>query len=472
MDANSFDVLVIGGGPGGYVAAIRAAQLGFRTALVEKQHLGGICLNWGCIPTKTLLRSAELFEILHAPERFGLSVENMRADLAGIVKRSREVASRLNDGVKFLMQKNRISVVWGSASFEAPGRVVVRSSESVGPPGSLGPGIYEAAHVVIATGARPRTIPMLRPDKKIVWTYFDALTPSTLPSSLLIVGSGAIGVEFASFYRALGSDVTLVEVKSQILPGEDPEISILARKAFEKRGIRILTGAEVRATTFGEDDVLVEIAHDGSVQSRKFDRIISAVGVVGNVEGLGLEQIGVRFESGCIAVHDHGRTTVPGVYAIGDVAGPPMLAHKAEHEGVQCIEAIKGLLGHSPDRPVIPACTYSSPQIASVGLTEEQAKARNIDVRIGRFPFSGNGKAIALGEDVGFVKVVFDREYGQLLGAHMVGPDVTELIHGIVLAMNLETTEADIMRTIFPHPTLSEAVREATLDAYGIALNR
>src|SRR6202162_2061088 len=472
MAEPSFDVLIIGSGPGGYVTAIRAAQLGFKTAIIERDYLGGICLNWGCIPTKALLRSAEIFHYLQHAKDYGLSAENVGFDAAAVVQRSRAVSKRLNDGVGFLMKKNKVIVIWGEGNIEAPGKVSVKASKSPPPKGALGAGAYQAKHVIIATGARPRVLPGLEPDKKLVWTYFEAMVPDRMPKSLLVVGSGAIGIEFASFYRTLGAEVTVVEVLPQILPVEDAEIAAFARKSFEKQGIKILTGAKVTKLDKESDAVTATIDDGkGGTQTLTVDRVIAAVGVVGNIENLGPETLGVKTERGAIVVDALGKTSVPGIYAIGDVAGPPLLAHKAEHEGVICVEAIKGLHPHPMDRKLIPRCTYCTPQIASVGLTEQAAKEKKLDIRVGRFPFVGNGKAIALGEDQGLVKVIFDKKTGQLLGAHMVGAEVTELIQGYVVAMNLETTEAELMHTVFPHPTLSEMMKEAVLDAYGRVLN-
>jgi dihydrolipoamide dehydrogenase len=472
MADTTFDIIIIGSGPGGYVTAIRAAQLGFKVAIVERAYLGGICLNWGCIPTKALLRSAEIFHYLQHSKDYGLSAEKVTFDPSAVVKRSRAVAKRLNDGVGFLMKKNKVSVIWGEAAIEAAGKVTVKAGKSEAPKGALGPGSYQAKHIILATGARPRVLPGLEPDQKLVWTYFEAMVPERMPKSLLVIGSGAIGIEFASFYRTLGADVTVVEVLPQILPVEDAEIAAFARKAFEKQGIKILTGAKVTKLDKKADTVTATIDDGkGATQTLSVDRVISAVGVVGNIENLGLEKLGVKTDRGAIVIDGYGRTNVPGIYAIGDVAGPPLLAHKAEHEGVICVEAIKGLKPHPMDKRLIPGCTYCSPQIASVGLTEQAAKEQKRDVRIGRFPFVGNGKAIALGEDQGLVKVIFDKATGQLLGAHMVGAEVTELIQGYVVAMNLETTEEELMHTVFPHPTLSEMMKEAVLDAYGRVLN-
>ncbi len=471
MADNSFDILIIGSGPGGYVCAIRAAQLGFKTAIVERDYLGGICLNWGCVPTKALLRSAEIYHYMQHAKDYGLKADNVGFDAAAIVKRSRAVSKRLNDGVGFLMKKNKISVIWGEAVIDAPGKVTVSASKSEAPKGAFGPGQYQAKHIIIATGARPRVLPGLEPDKKLVWTYFEAMVPPVISKSLLVIGSGAIGIEFASFYRTLGSEVTVVEVLPQILPVEDQEIQTFARKSFEKQGIKILTNTKVVKLDKKSDSVTATIEEGGKTQQITVERVISAVGVTGNIENLGLEKLGVKIERGLIAIDPFNKTNVPGIYAIGDVCGPPMLAHKAEHEGVICVEAIKGLHPHPMNKLMIPGCTYCSPQIASVGLTEQAAKAKGIDIRVGRFPFVGNGKAIALGEDQGLVKVIFDKKTGQLLGAHMVGAEVTELIQGYVVAMNLETTEEELMHTIFPHPTLSEMMKEAVLDAYGRVLN-
>jgi dihydrolipoamide dehydrogenase len=472
MAETSFDVIIIGSGPGGYVTAIRAAQLGFKTAIIEREYLGGICLNWGCIPTKALLRSAEIFRYMQHAKSFGLSAEKVAYDGTAVVKRSRAVAKRLNDGVGFLMRKNKVAVIWGEAALDAPGKVTVRAGKSEAPKGALGPGTYAAQHVIIATGARPRVLPGLEPDGKAIWTYFEAMVPERIPKSILVVGSGAIGIEFASFYRDFGAEVTVVEILPQILPVEDAEIAAFARKQFEKEGIKIFTGAKLTRLEKKSDGALATIEDaKGGTQSVAVERVISAVGVTGNIENLGLEKLGVKTERGAIVVDALNRTNVPGIYAIGDVAGPPLLAHKAEHEGVICVEAIKGLKPHPMDKQLIPGCTYCSPQIASVGLTERAAKDKDIDIRVGRFPFVGNGKAIALGEDQGLVKVIFDKKSGALLGAHMVGAEVTELIQGYVIAMNLETTEEELMHTVFPHPTLSEMMKEAVLDAYGRVLN-
>jgi dihydrolipoamide dehydrogenase len=463
MAETSFDVIVIGAGPGGYVAAIRAAQLGFKTAVVEREHLGGICLNWGCIPTKALLRTAEVYHNMQHAKDFGLSAEKIGFDTDAVVKRSRAVSKRLTDGVGFLMKKNKISVIDGTAKITKPGEVKVEGKNA---------GTYQAKHIIIATGARPRVLPGIEPDKKLVWTYFEAMVPERMPKSLLVMGSGAIGIEFASFFRTMGSEVTVVELLPQILPVEDEEIAAHARKRFEKQGIKILTGAKVTKVEKKKDSVIAEIDDGkGGKQKIEAERLISAVGVVGNVENLGLETIGVKTDRGMIVVDGYGKTNVAGIYAIGDVAGAPLLAHKAMHEGVVCVEAIKGLKPHATDKNRIPGCTYCAPQIASVGLTEKKAKEQGREIRVGRFPFVGNGKAIALSEPEGLVKTIFDKKTGELLGAHMVGAEVTELIQGYVIAMNCEATEAELMETIFPHPTLSEMMHEAVLDAYGQTLH-
>jgi dihydrolipoamide dehydrogenase len=470
--ADSFDIIIIGSGPGGYVTAIRAAQLGFKTAIVERDFLGGICSNWGCIPTKALLRSAEIYHYMQHAKDYGLKADNVGFDAAAVIKRSRGVAGRMNAGVGFLMKKNKVSVIWGEATIDAPGKITVKASTTPAPKDAMGPGSYQAKHIIVATGARPRALPGLEPDKKLVWTYFEAMNPDKMPKSLLVVGSGAIGIEFASFYRTLGVDVTVVELLPQILPVEDAEIAAFARKQFEKQGIKIMSGAKVTKLDKRADSVTATI-DDGKGKTSEItvDRVIAAVGVVGNVENIGLEKLGVKIERGIIAIDGFCKTNVPGIYAIGDVAGPPMLAHKAEHEGVICVEAIKGMHPHPMDKRMIPGCTYCFPQVASVGLTEQAAKDQKLEVRIGRFPFIGNGKAVALGEDQGMVKTIFDKKTGQLLGAHLVGPEVTELIQGFVVAMNLETTEEELMHTIFPHPTLSETMKESVLDAYGRVLN-
>ncbi len=465
--ADPYDVIVIGAGPGGYVTAIRAAQLGLKTAVVEKSYLGGICLNWGCIPTKALLRTAEIYHYLQRAKDYGLSVKEFGYDAGALVKRSRAVATQLSNGVAFLLKKNKVDVIWGTATITAPGKLAVTAADNP-PKGALGGGDYAAKNIIIATGARPRALPGLEPDQKLIWTYFEAMVPEAMPKLLVVVGSGAIGIEFASFYRTMGAEVTVVEILPQILPVEDEEIAAHARKRFEKAGIAIHTQAKVTKAAKGKDAVTVSIeTKDGKTETIKADRVISAVGVVGNIENLGLEKLGVKTEKGTIVVDGYGRTNVNGIHAIGDVAGPPMLAHKAEHEGVICVEAIAGGKPHPLDKLKIPGCTYCDPQIASVGLTEAKAKAAGYDIRVGKFPFIGNGKAIALGEPDGLVKTIFDKKNGQLLGAHMVGAEVTELIQGFVIAMNLETTEEELIHSVFPHPTLSEMMHESVLAAYG-----
>lgn len=478
--ASSYDVMVVGGGPGGYVTAIRAAQLGFKTALVEREHLGGICLNWGCIPTKALLRSAEIFHMAQHAKDYGVRIEGaVSFDPQAILQRSRAVSGQLNGGVGFLLKKNKVDVIWGEARLASPHIVEVTpptrspiQPQHPVPKGVLGSGSYKAQHIILATGARPRVLPGLEPDGHLIWTYFEAMMPPSFPQSLIIVGSGAIGIEFASFYQTLGVKVTVLEILPHILPVEDEEISALARKRFEKQGMKIITGAKILKVEKKDNEILCEIQEgDGKPLSLTADRLISAVGVVGNIENLGLEALGVQTNKGAIVTDFYGRTSVPGLYAIGDVAGPPLLAHKAEHEGVVCVEALKGLPVHPLDKSKIPGCTYCLPQIASVGLTQKRAEERGQPLKIGRFPFKGNGKAIALGEPEGLIKTIFDAATGQLLGAHMIGAEVTELIQGFVVAMNLETTEEDLMHTVFPHPTLSEMMHESVLDAYGHALH-
>jgi dihydrolipoamide dehydrogenase len=459
-----FDLVVVGGGPGGYVAAIRASQLGMRTALVEREHLGGICLNWGCIPTKALLRSAEVFQHIRHAGDYGLQVQGAGFDLERIVQRSREVAARLNGGVRQLLAKNKVEVIEGHARLAGRGTLRVEQGQAVRE--------LKSGNLLLATGARARALPPIEPDGQLVWSYKEAMTPQRLPQSLLVVGSGAIGVEFASFYRALGAEVTLVEVRERILPVEDEEVSAFARKAFERQGMKVLTSAKVTALQKQADGVVAAIATSERTLEVRAQRVIAAVGVVGNVEGLGLEGTAVQVANGHIVTDEWCRTGEPGVYAIGDVAGAPCLAHKASHEGMLCVEKIAGLPGVQPlDRSRIPGCTYSRPQVASIGLTEAGARERGYSVKVGRFPFTGNGKAIALGEAEGFVKTVFDAKTGELLGAHLAGPEVTELVQGFAIGKTLEATEAELMHTVFPHPTLSEALHEATLAAYGRALH-
>jgi dihydrolipoamide dehydrogenase len=462
MADNSFDVIVVGGGPGGYVTAIRSAQLGLKAAVVERKHLGGICLNWGCIPTKALLRSAEIYRNMNHAADYGLTAGKPGFDLEKIVARSRKVSKKLSGGVGYLLKKHKVTVFDGEGKLNGPGKLeVAKDGKAVA---SL-----SAKHIILATGARARALPGLEPDGKFVWSYMEALVPDVMPKSLLVIGSGAIGIEFASFFRTFGADVTVVEILAQVLPVEDAEIAALARKQFEKDGMKIVTGAKVTELKKGEDTVTAVI-EDGKGKKSEVtvERVISAVGVVGNVENLGLEGTKVKIDRGCIVADGYGRTGEPGVYAIGDVAGPPMLAHKASHEGIICIEKIAGLKDvHPMDRNRIPGCTYCHPQVASVGLTEAAAKEAGRKVRVGRFPFMGNGKAIALGEPEGMIKTVFDEKTGELLGAHMVGAEVTELIQGYVVAMGLETTETELIHTVFPHPTLSEMMHESVLDAYG-----
>ncbi|MGE5540031.1 MAG: dihydrolipoyl dehydrogenase [Gemmatimonas sp.] len=467
MADTSFDVIVVGGGPGGYVAAIRSAQLGMKTAVVEREHLGGICLNWGCIPTKALLRTAEVAHLIDHAEEFGLKVKGKaEPDLAAIVKRSRNVAKQLSNGVGFLMKKNKVTVFDGEGKLAGTAGNLRKLSVTKGgkPVADL-----TAKHIILATGARARTLPGLEPDGKLVWTYKEAMVPETMPKSLLVVGSGAIGIEFASFYRDLGVDVTVVEVMDRVLPVEDEEISAFAKKQFEKRGIKILTSATVKGLKAAKDSVTATVEVKGQVaQTITVDRVILAVGIVGNVENLGLEGTKVKVDRTHVVIDEWCRTGEPGVYAIGDLTGPPWLAHKASHEGVICVEKIAGVKDVHPLKPQdVPGCTYCRPQVASVGLTEAAAKAKGFQVKVGRFPFIGNGKAIALGEPEGMVKTVFDAKTGALLGAHMIGAEVTELIQGFAVARTLETTEAELMHTVFPHPTLSEMMHESVLDAFG-----
>jgi dihydrolipoamide dehydrogenase len=460
-DQQKFDLIVVGGGPGGYVAAIRAAQLGMKTAVVEREHLGGICLNWGCIPTKALLRSAEIGHLLHRLDEFGFAADNIRFDLPKIVKRSRAVAARLSQGVKGLLRKNKVAVIDGHAKLAGKGGLAVAKDGK--PIADL-----QSQHIVLATGARARSLPGLEPDGKVIWTYKEAMIPDALPKSLLVVGSGAIGIEFASFYRNLGCEVTVVEVVDRILPVEDEEISALARKSFEKQGIKIFTGATVKGLKKNSGNVIATVEQGGKTYEASVDRVILAVGIVGNVENIGLEGTKVKVEKSRIIIDDWCETDEPGVYAIGDVVGPPWLAHKASHEGIICVEKIAGLNDvHPLRRDAIPGCTYCLPQVASVGLTEQAAKKEGREIRVGRFPFLANGKAIALGEPEGLVKTIFDAKTGELLGAHMIGAEVTELIQGFTIAKTLETTEAELIHSIFPHPTLSEMMHEAVLDAYG-----
>jgi dihydrolipoamide dehydrogenase len=461
MAEQEFDLVVVGGGPGGYVAAIRAAQLGMKTAVVEREHLGGICLNWGCIPTKALLRSSEINHLLHHLGEFGFAADNIRFDLAAVVKRSRAIAKQLASGVGHLLKKNKVTV------FDGQGRLAGSHRLSVSKDGKPVADL-RAKNIILATGARARQLPGMESDGKLIWSYKDAMVPPAMPKKLLVIGSGAIGIEFASFFRNMGAEVTVVEVLDRILPVEDEEISAFARKAFEKQGIKFLTGARVAGLVKGKDDVTVTIEAGGKSQAITVDRVISAAGIVGNVEDLGLEGTKIVVEKTHVQIDEFCRTGEPGVCAIGDLAGAPWLAHKASHEGVVCVEKIAGLNDvHPIDWTNIPGCTYCRPQIASVGLTEARARAEGHEVRVGRFPFIGNGKAIAMGEPEGMVKVVFDSRTGALLGAHMIGAEVTEMIQGYAIARTLETTEVDLMHTVFPHPTISETMHEAVLDAYG-----
>lgn len=456
-----YDIAIIGSGPGGYVAAIRAAQLGFKTAIIEKDQLGGICLNWGCIPTKALLRTSEINHLLHSLNGYGFKAEKVSFDLKKIVERSRGVAAQLAAGVKHLMKKNKVTILEGTAQIKG------RSGSDI----ELvldNKTIVKASNVIIATGARARQLPGLESDGKLIWTYREAMVPEKMPGSLLIVGSGAIGIEFASFYRMMGAEVTVVEVMDTILPVEDKEISAFARKSFEKQGIKFHTGSAAKALKKNENSVTVTFESGGKSQDITVDRVILAVGIVANTENLGLEKTKVKLEKGHIVTNEWCATDEPGIYAIGDVTGAPWLAHKASHEGILCVEKIKGVKGvHPMKRDNIPGCTYSTPQIASVGLTEDGAKALKRDIKVGRFPYIGNGKAIAMGETEGLIKTIFDAKTGELLGAHMIGAEVTELIQGFCLAKTLEATEQEIMETIFPHPTLSEMMHESVLDAFG-----
>ncbi|KJS44258.1 MAG: dihydrolipoamide dehydrogenase [Roseovarius sp. BRH_c41] len=458
MASTTYDMIVIGAGPGGYVAAIRGAQLGLKVAIVEREHMGGICLNWGCIPTKAMLRSSEVFHLMHRAKEFGLSAEGIGYDLDAVVKRSRGVAKQLSGGVAHLMKKNKVTVVMGAATLPAKGKVSVKTDK--------GTEELAAKHIILATGARARELPGLEADGDLVWTYKHALVPPRMPKKLLVIGSGAIGIEFASFYNTLGSETTVVEVMERILPVEDAEISAFAKKAFTKQKMKIMEKAMVKQLDRGKGKVTAHIEVGGKVEKHEFDTVISAVGIVGNVEGLGLEALGVKIDRTHVVTDEYCRTGVEGLYAIGDIAGAPWLAHKASHEGVMVAELIAGGHPHPVKPESIAGCTYCHPQVASVGLTEAKAKDAGYSVKVGRFPFIGNGKAIALGEAEGMVKTVFDAKTGELLGAHMIGAEVTELIQGYVVGRQLETTEEDLMNTVFPHPTLSEMMHESVLDAY------
>ncbi len=458
MAAQTFDLIVIGAGPGGYVAAIRASQLGLKVAIVEREHMGGICLNWGCIPTKALLRSSEVFHLMHRAKEFGLKADGIGYDLDAVVARSRKVAKQLSGGVAHLMKKNKVTTVMGEASIPAKGKVSVKTDK--------GTEDLTAKNIIVATGARARELPGLEADGKRVWTYKAALTPPHMPKKLLVIGSGAIGIEFASFYNTLGADTTVVEVMDRVLPVEDEEISAFAKKSFEKQGMKILQKAMVKKLDRSADKVTAHIEIGGKVETHDFDTAISAVGIVGNVEDLGLEALGVKIDRTHVVTDEYCRTGVDGVFAIGDIAGAPWLAHKASHEGVMVAELVAGKNAHPIKPNSIAGCTYCHPQVASVGLTEAKAKEAGHAVKVGRFPFIGNGKAIALGEFEGMIKTVFDAKTGELLGAHMIGAEVTELIQGYIIGQKLETTEQDLMETVFPHPTLSEMMHESVLDAY------
>ena len=458
MAGKAFDTIVVGAGPGGYVAAIRAAQLGQTVAIVEREHLGGICLNWGCIPTKALLRSAEVFHLMHRAKEFGLSADKIDYDLPAIVKRSRGVAAQLSGGIGHLMKKNKVTVFMGEATIPAKGKVSVKTDK--------GTEELTAKNIVLATGARARELPGLEADGDLVWTYKHALNPPRMPKKLLVIGSGAIGIEFASFFNTLGADTTVVEVMDRVLPVEDAEISAFAKKSFVKQGMKIMEKAMVKQLDRAKGKVTAHIEVGGKVETQEFDTVISAVGIVGNVEGLGLEKLGVKIDRTHVVTDAHCRTGVDGLYAIGDIAGAPWLAHKASHEGVMVAELIAGLHAHPVKPESIPGCTYCHPQVASVGLSEAKAKEQGHEIKVGRFPFIGNGKAIAMGDPEGMIKTIFDAKTGELLGAHMVGPEVTEMIQGYVVGKTLETTEEELMHTVFPHPTISESMHEAVLDAY------
>ncbi|WP_171185784.1 dihydrolipoyl dehydrogenase [Ruegeria sp. HKCCC2117] len=458
MAAQSYDLIVIGAGPGGYVAAIRAAQLGLKTVVVEREHLGGICLNWGCIPTKALLRSSEVFHLMERAKDFGLKADKIGYDLDAVVKRSRGVAGQLSGGIGHLLKKNKVAVVMGEATIPAKGKVSVKTEK--------GTEELTAKNIILATGARARELPGLEADGDLVWTYKHALQPPRMPKKLLVIGSGAIGIEFASFYNTLGADTTVVEVMDRVLPVEDAEISAFAKKAFTKQGMTIMEKAMVKQLDRAKGKVTAHIEVKGKVEKHEFDTVISAVGIVGNVENLGLEALGVKIDRTHVVTDEFCRTGVEGLYAIGDIAGAPWLAHKASHEGVMVADLIAGQHAHPVKPESIAGCTYCQPQVASVGYTEAKAKELGYDIKVGRFPFIGNGKAIALGEPEGLIKTVFDAKTGELLGAHMIGAEVTELIQGYVVGRQLETTEEDLMNTVFPHPTLSEMMHESVLDAY------
>jgi dihydrolipoamide dehydrogenase len=459
-DTQNFDLIIVGGGPGGYVAAIRAAQLKMKVAVVESKHLGGICLNWGCIPTKALLRSSEINHLLHDMDQFGFTADNIKFDVQKIVKRSRAVAKQLSSGVTHLLKKNKVTVFDGLGKLAGTGKLTVTKDDKI-------TATLTAKNIILATGARPRNIPGIEVDGKLIWSYFEAMIPEKMPKTLLVIGSGAIGIEFASFYQNMGAQVTVVEMLDRVLPVEDAEISAFAQKQFEKQGMKIITSATVKGITKAADSVTVTVEAGGKEQKITVERVISAVGIVGNTENLGLESTKAKIERTHVVVDGYGQTGEPGLYAIGDLAGPPWLAHKASHEGVICVEYIAGLHPHPMDIGNIPGSTYCRPQVASVGMTEQKARDAGFEVKIGKFPFIGNGKAIAMGEPDGFVKTVFNAKTGEMLGAHMIGAEVTEMIQGYVIARTLETTEQELMHTVFPHPTVSESMHESVLDAYG-----
>ena len=463
MSRNNFDVVVIGAGPGGYVAAIRSAQLGLKTAIVEKEHMGGICLNWGCIPTKAMLRSAEIFHLMHRANEFGLNAEKISFDLQAVIKRSRGISKKLNQGVTHLLKKNKVKSFIGEATILEKGKIRVLKDKNAEE--------LLTDNIIIASGARARELPGLEADGEIVWTYKHALTPTRMPKKLLVVGSGAIGIEFASFYNTLGSDTTVIELVDRILPAEDAEIANFANKQFLKQGMKIFTQTSIKKIELKNNLANIQMEQAGKIINEQFDTVISAVGIVGNIEGLGLEKMPIETENSHIITDRNCNVGIEGIYAIGDVAGAPWLAHKASHEGVMVAELIAGKEVHTVDPRSIAGCTYCNPQIASVGLTEEEAQKKGLKVKVGRFPFIGNGKAIALGEEEGLIKTIFDVDTGEMLGAHMVGAEVTELIQGYVLGQKLETTEEDLISTVFPHPTLSEMMHESVLDAYDRAIH-